>query len=43
LEKSKLRGLQVSARGGELFCELRGNRVLIAGRCVKYMEGTIYV
>jgi predicted PhzF superfamily epimerase YddE/YHI9 len=43
LDKSKLRALQVSARGGELFCELRGNRVLISGYCVKYMEGTIYV
>jgi len=43
LDKSKLRALQVSARGGELFCELRGNRVLIAGRCVRYLEGTIYV
>ena len=43
LDKSKLRASQVSARGGELFCELRGNRVLIAGRCVRYMEGTIYV
>ena len=43
LDKSKLRALQVSARGGELFCELRGNRVLISGRCVRYLEGTIYV
>ena len=43
LDKTKMRALQVSARGGELFCELRGNRVLIAGRCVRYMEGTIYV
>jgi PhzF family phenazine biosynthesis protein len=43
LDKRKLRAFQVSARGGEIFCELRGNRVLIAGRCVKYMEGTIYV
>jgi len=43
LDTRKLRALQVSARGGELFCELRGNRVLIAGRCVRYLEGTIYV
>jgi predicted PhzF superfamily epimerase YddE/YHI9 len=43
LNKTKMRALQVSARGGELFCELRGNRVLITGRCVRYMEGTIYV
>ena len=43
LEKTKLRAFQVSTRGGELFCELRGNRVLIAGYCVKYMEGSVYV
>ncbi|MGH9428073.1 MAG: PhzF family phenazine biosynthesis protein, partial [Terriglobia bacterium] len=43
LDKTKLRAFQVSARGGELLCELRGNRVTIAGHCVKYMEGTIYV
>jgi len=43
LGKTKLRAFQVSARGGELFCELRGNRVLISGRCVRYLEGTIYL
>jgi predicted PhzF superfamily epimerase YddE/YHI9 len=43
LGKTKLRALQVSKRGGELSCELKENRVLIAGRCVRYMEGTIYV
>lgn len=43
LDKTKLRALQVSERGGELSCELKGNRVSIAGRCVRYMEGTIYV
>ena len=43
LDKTKMRAFQVSARGGELFCELRGNRVLITGRCVKYMDGIIYV
>ena len=43
LDKAKLRAQQVSTRGGELFCELHGNRVLIAGRCVRYLEGTIYM
>ena len=28
-------------RGGELWCEDRGERVSIAGRCVRYLEGTI--
>lgn len=43
LGKSRLRALQVSARGGELFCEDRGDRVRIAGRAVKYLEGTIEI
>jgi predicted PhzF superfamily epimerase YddE/YHI9 len=43
LGKTQLKAFQVSARGGELFCELRGSRVLISGHCVKYMEGAIYV
>lgn len=43
LGKSKLTAHQVSARGGELFCEHRGERVLISGRAVKYMEGIIVV
>ncbi len=41
LGKKKMRALQVSRRGGELLCEDRGERVLIAGRAVKYLEGTI--
>jgi PhzF family phenazine biosynthesis protein len=32
---------QVSARGGELWCEDREERVAIAGHCVKYLEGTV--
>ena len=43
LGKSSLFARQVSARGGELWCEDRGERVAIAGRCVKYLEGTIEV
>jgi PhzF family phenazine biosynthesis protein len=43
LGKTQLHALQVSTRGGELFCELRGNRVLIAGQAVLYMTGTIEV
>jgi PhzF family phenazine biosynthesis protein len=41
LGKIRLRALQVSARGGELWCEHRGDRVLIAGQAVKYLHGTI--
>ena len=43
LGKKDLHALQVSKRGGEIFCKNRGERVLIAGRAVKYMEGTITV
>ena len=43
LGKTTLRARQISPRGGELFCELRGDRVEIAGRAVKYLEGEIEV
>jgi predicted PhzF superfamily epimerase YddE/YHI9 len=43
LGKTKLHALQLSARGGELFCEHRGERVIIAGRVVEYLRGTISV
>lgn len=41
LDKQKLSARQVSARGGELMVEDRGDRVLIAGRVAPYMEGRI--
>jgi len=43
LGKTKMFARQVSPRGGELWCEDRGDRVTIAGRAVKYLEGTIVV
>jgi PhzF family phenazine biosynthesis protein len=43
LGKKKLHALQVSARGGELFCEDRGERVAISGRAVRYLQGTIEI
>lgn len=43
LGKNRLRALQLSPRGGELFCELRGDRVGMAGHAVPYLEGTIEV
>jgi predicted PhzF superfamily epimerase YddE/YHI9 len=43
LGRKTLRALQLSARGGEMHCEDRGERVRIAGRAVKYLEGTIEV
>ncbi|MCA9648591.1 MAG: PhzF family phenazine biosynthesis protein [Myxococcales bacterium] len=41
LGKASLRARQVSARGGELGCTLRGDRVELAGRAALYLEGTI--
>ena len=43
LGKKKLHALQVSPRGGELFCEDRGERVTISGRAVRYLQGTIEI
>lgn len=41
LRKTKLHALQLSKRGGELFCEDQGDRVKIAGRVVEYLRGEI--
>jgi PhzF family phenazine biosynthesis protein len=41
LGKSKLHARQVSSRGGELFCQDRGERVGIAGHAVTYASGFI--
>lgn len=43
LGKSSLHALQISPRGGELFCEDRGPRCTIAGSAVIYLKGTITV
>lgn len=43
LNKSKLRALQLSKRGGKLWCQLANDRVLIQGKAIKYMEGSIEV
>lgn len=42
LGKKELVAHQVSERGGELFCRDMGERVAVAGRAVKYLEGHIY-
>ena len=39
LGKTRLLARQVSARGGELQCELCGARVGIAGQAVEYLRG----
>jgi predicted PhzF superfamily epimerase YddE/YHI9 len=41
LGKSKLHARQISPRGGEVFCELRGDRVRLGGRARTYLRGEI--
>jgi PhzF family phenazine biosynthesis protein len=43
LGKEQMTARQISARGGELTCTLRGSRVTIAGQAVLYLEGAITV
>jgi predicted PhzF superfamily epimerase YddE/YHI9 len=43
LGKDRLAARQLSRRGGSLVCERRGERVVIAGRAVLYLSGTIYL
>ena len=41
--KPRLHALQLSARGGEIFCEPKGDRVVLKGKAVLYLEGTIFI
>ncbi|MDH5613229.1 MAG: PhzF family phenazine biosynthesis protein [Gammaproteobacteria bacterium] len=43
LGMSKLKARQISLRGGNVFCELKTDRVLISGSAVKYLEGMIEI
>lgn len=43
LNKKSLYARQLSERGGELWCTLSGERVLISGYAVTYMQGTINI
>lgn len=43
LGKTRLDARQISARGGVLRCELKGDRVDIAGQAAFYMEGSVYL
>lgn len=43
LGKDKLFARQVSARGGELFCEFAGERVKIGGQATLYLKGEIFI
>ena len=43
LGKSRLRARQISPRGGEVTCELKGDRVRISGSAILFLEGRIYL
>jgi PhzF family phenazine biosynthesis protein len=41
LNKKVMRAFQLSDRGGDIYCEQNGNRVIMGGKCVFYMKGEI--
>jgi len=43
LGREKLTARQLSERGGELFCEMRDDRIIIAGKVADYLTGSILV
>lgn len=43
LGRNKMRALQLSERGGELFCTLKGDRVEVAGNAVTYSIGKLFI
>jgi len=43
LGKKKMTARQLSFRGGEVYCEDKGNRVIMGGHCVFYMKGEIEI
>lgn len=43
LGKNQMTALQLSKRGGQLNCELQGDRVLISGKAITYLVGEIKI
>ena len=43
LDKTHFKARQVSPRGGDVICELKGDRVLMAGQAVLFSKGQIYL
>lgn len=41
LGKNELRARQISPRGGEVYCKMRGSRVEISGEAITYLTGEI--
>lgn len=43
MDKNHFHALQISERGGEIFCEYVGDRVILIGQAVTYLQGQIVV
>ena len=43
LGKTELEAHQISARGGKLQCKMHGQRVLLFGQAIQYLEGVITI
>jgi PhzF family phenazine biosynthesis protein len=43
LGKKKMQAKQLSKRGGDIYCEQKGERVIMGGSCVFYMKGEIEI
>lgn len=43
LGKEKMKAKQLSQRGGDIYCEQKGERVIMGGSCVFYMKGEIEI
>lgn len=43
LGKQKMTAKQLSKRGGDIYCEQKGDRVIMGGQCVFYMKGQISI
>lgn len=43
LGKEKMKAKQLSKRGGDIYCEQKGERVFMGGECIFYMQGEIYL
>lgn len=43
LGKNKMIAKQLSRRGGDIYCEQKGERVIMGGQCIYYMKGEIEI
>ena len=43
LDKRNMTALQLSKRGGTIFCEQKEDRVSMSGNCIFYMKGELEV